>query len=111
MPDPLHGVACCDHSPLCRAGLYGHFKGYGNYKYAEYDPYGKQSNFTSVYVQSGGVFSINRYLLKLESGFVVIVYIACAPPQNPFLSQPLDTRTTRESSFKDLTGSPHRGCV
>ena len=32
------------------------------------------------------------------------VYIACAPPQNPFLSQPLDTRTTRERSFKDLTG-------
>ena len=49
--------------------------------------------------------------LKLQGAFVPIVYIACAPPQNPFLSQPLDTRTTGERSFKDLTGSPHRGCV
>ena len=55
--------------------------------------------------------AVNLFLLKLQGAFVAIVYIACAPPQNPFLSQPLDTRTTREMPFKDLTGLPHRGCV
>ena len=55
--------------------------------------------------------SINIFLLMLQGAFVAIVYNACAPPQNPFLSQPLVTRTTRERSFKDLTGSPHRECV
>ena len=39
------------------------------------------------------------------------VHIACTPPQNLFLYQPLDTRATRERSFNDLTGSPHRGCA
>lgn len=29
-------------------GLSGTFAGYGRLKYAEFDPYGKQSNFTSV---------------------------------------------------------------
>lgn len=31
-------------------GLSGEFPGYGTLKYAEYDPYGKQSNFSSVYL-------------------------------------------------------------
>ena len=54
---------------------------------------------------------LKRYLPKLQSEFVAIVCIACASPQNPFPSQPLDTRTTRERSLNGLTGSPHRGCV
>ena len=60
----------------------------------------------------GIVRRLNLFLLKLQGAFFAIVsYIACAPTQNPFLSQLLDTRITRESSFKDLTGSPHRSCV
>ena len=53
-------------------GLSGYFPGYGTFKYGEYDPYGKQSNFTSVYLIE--LFDLNADPFELDN-----IYATASP--------------------------------
>lgn len=46
-------------------GVSGDFSGHGRLKYAEYDPYGKQSNFTSVYLYE--LFDLDKDPYELDN--------------------------------------------